>query len=198
MSSQEFIVWADVETTGIEDRDLKDGSQDQLLQVAILITDGDYNILDEAGFEAKVFYDESETRFLRDELANDFVRDMHTKTGLWDALPQGMFLDELDEAAFDYIHGIIGDADRPRLGGNSITLDRNFLREFLPKTFGSLHYRSYDVTSISGFMSKRVTAKDKYNKGETSHEALDDIRGSIREMKYWDGVLRSALEAKNA
>lgn len=173
----ERIIWIDVETTG-----LSAFGKDELLEVACLVTDADLNILDEQGFRAVIKY--SDLQISRMKLnTSDYVLEMHNKTGLWDELPMGAPVKTVDESLLAYIKQFVPEPRTARIAGNSITLDRNFLEANLPQSFGHLHYRSYDVSTIAGLAS--AWYEDEGYQKKLTHAAMDDIRESIEELRYY-------------
>lgn len=182
-NSDRRIAWIDVETTGKTPRD---GSR--LLQVACIITDGDLKELNE-GFEMKIHYSTEEVAELF-EASDDFVKKMHEKTGLWSALPtEGHPREEVGEKLLVELKKYITEPVTAKIGGNSITLDRNFLEAELPEVFNFLHYRSYDMSSVAEHYKLNATDIPEYAKKYT-HEALEDIRESIAEARYYSNILR--------
>lgn len=179
--AEDRIVWIDVETTGI------DANKEKLLQVACIITDGNLEELNE-GFEAKVFYSVDEVAAMKAGTI-PFVREMHEKTGLWDLMPtEGITMQELSDSLLDELKRHTS-AGKSRLGGNSITLDRNFINKNIPDVGNFLSYRSYDMSSVSGWFELYAPEVPLFVK-ENNHEALDDIRASIAEGKYFMEALR--------
>lgn len=173
----EKIIWIDVESTGVEPF-----KKDELLEVACLITDADLNILDEEGFRAVIKY--SDLQISRMKLrTSPYVLEMHTKTGLWDELPHGTAVKDVDESLLAYIKRFVPEARKARIAGNSITLDRNFMEANLPQSYGHLHYRSYDVSTIAGLAS--AWYEDEGYQKKLTHAAMDDIRESIEELRYY-------------
>lgn len=175
--SEERIIWGDVETNGVDDH--KDSV---LLEVAFLVTDGDLNILDETGYQAVVRYSPEEVVELK-AAGGDFVVDMHEKTGLWDRLPEGKPMKQVDEESIAYLKQFVPKAKTARFAGNSITLDRNFLRKSLPETFEHIHYRSFDVSTVAGLAAMWGGEKLVYPK-KTLHSAFSDITESIEELRF--------------
>lgn len=170
----EIIVWGDVETTGLYAND-----PDQLLEVAVLITDYDLNVLDEHGFQAVIQHD---ARAMFD-LADDYVKAMHDKTGLWDRLAMGLPPENVDEYLVDYIQAFQPEPKTARLAGNSVRLDANFIEAFLPQVSAHLHYRVLDVSSLA-FEFNEVLDVPDFEKVRT-HVAMDDIRESIAELRHY-------------
>lgn len=184
-NAERRIAWIDVETTGKTPRD---GSR--LLQVACIVTDGDLNELDE-GIEMKIHFTEEEVADLY-EKTDPFVQNMHNATGLWAALPiEGLPREVVEEKLLNYLKLYISDAVTAKLGGNSITLDRNFLEAELPTAFDWLHYRSYDVSSVAEHFKLNRPEIAEFPKKYT-HEALEDIRESIAEARYYSAITRAS------
>lgn len=173
----ELIIWIDVETTGVEPF-----KKDELLEVACLITDADLNILDEEGFHAVIKYSDLQISRMK-LLTSDYVLDMHNKTGLWDKLSQGTEVKTVDESLLAYIMKFVPEPRKARIAGNSITLDRNFMEVYLPRSFAHLHYRSYDISTIAGLAS--AWYEDEGYQKKLTHAAMDDIRESIEELRYY-------------
>lgn len=176
--SEKALSFIDVETTGTE------SESDRLLQVACLVTDLDLNILDEVGFNEVIHYPYAEIAEMRDNAA-PVVQEMHDKTGLWNKLPSGLPMTTVDSRLQEYIAQFVA-ANESWLGGNSLFLDRSFLKENLPLTFGHLHYRDLNVTSWAGPV--RWWAGAQFRK-KTTHEAMSDIRESIEEMRFFRRML---------
>lgn len=170
------IIWGDVETTGLDPAD-----GDSLLEVAFLVTDFDLNILESEGYQATLAYTESEVARLK-EHATPYVQEMHTKTGLWDKLVSGTEADVVDSELLEYLTGLVPEARSARLAGNSITLDRNFLKANLPDSYAHIHYRSFDVSTLTG-LAEEWLGVEPFKK-KLNHSAMDDIRESIEELKY--------------
>lgn len=168
------IAWMDVETTGI-------GSDDHhLLEIACLITDWDLNFLEDAGFQKEIYYSAADVVNLKAETV-PYVLEMHTKTGLWDRLPNGTPVSEVDAGLLEYLREYIPESRTARLGGNSVSLDKDFINAYLPDVGDYLHYRILDVSSIAGLGVKWY--HKQYRKKNT-HSAYDDIRESIAELKF--------------
>lgn len=167
------ITWLDVETTGL------DAQNNYLLEVACLVTDTELNILDETGYSATIFYPEAYLPALK-ENSSQYVQDMHEKTRLWDRLPQGKLMSQVDKELKNYISEFI-EPNQSWLAGNSITLDRNFLAANLTDTFNHLYYRSIDVSTIAGLAEWWYGAKFPKT---YQHSALADIQESVAELQF--------------
>jgi oligoribonuclease len=168
------LVWIDCEMTGL------DVGLDELVEVAVVVTDFDLAILD-PGFD--IVIKPSDAAFAH---MNDFVRNMHTESGLIEAIPDGVSLDEAEAAVLAYIRQFVPAAGQAPLAGNTIGTDRSFLAKYMPSVDGYLHYRSVDVSSIKE-LSHRWFPRIYFNAPakDGGHRALADILESIRELGYY-------------
>jgi oligoribonuclease len=170
----ERLVWIDCEMTGL------DLGQDALIEVAALVTDFDLTVLGE-GVDIVIKPPEGAV----DKMI-DFVREMHTASGLLEELADGVSLAEAEAAVLGYVRAHCPDGSRPPLAGNSVATDRAFLARDMPSLEGFLHYRNVDVSSIKE-LARRWYPRAYYNAPEKSgnHRALADIRESIEELRYY-------------
>ncbi|GAA1774527.1 MULTISPECIES: oligoribonuclease [Actinomadura] len=170
----ERLVWIDCEMTGLDLRN------DALIEIAALVTDSELNILDDGVDVIIKPPPESVTQMTK------VVRDMHTTSGLLDALPTGVTLAEAEDIVLGYIRGHVKDANKAPLCGNSIATDRSFLARDMPALDAHLHYRMVDVSSIKELARRwypRVYFASPEKKG--GHRALADITESIQELRYY-------------
>ncbi|MFY8158395.1 MAG: oligoribonuclease, partial [Ilumatobacteraceae bacterium] len=165
----------DLEMTGLEPE------TDVIVEIATLITDDDLNIIAEGPDLVIHQSDEVLARM------NQIVVDMHTKSGLLEAIKSSTItLEEAGAATLEFIRQHIPEARTIPLCGNSIGTDRRFLAKYLPEIENYLHYRSVDVSTIKE-LARRWYPKlgsDRPNKGGT-HRALDDIRASVNELAFY-------------
>ncbi len=173
-SSADRLVWIDCEMTGL------DVAFDELVEVAVVITDFDLNLVD-PGFDIVIKPDQ--TAF---DSMNDFVRDMHTKSGLIEAIPDGVSLADAEFAVIEYILKFVPNEQHAPLAGNTIGTDRTFLAKYMPRVDKHLHYRNVDVSSIKE-LSRRWFPRVYFNAPAKNggHRALADILESIRELDYY-------------
>ena len=173
-STADRLVWIDCEMTGL------DLGTDELVEVAVVITDYDLAVID-PGFAIVIKPSAAAL-----EQMNDFVRAMHTTSGLLDELDAGVSLEAAEAAVLAYIQKFVALPQIAPLAGNTIGTDRAFLNKYMPLVDGHLHYRSVDVSSIKE-LSKRWYPRAYFNaptKGG-GHRALADILESIRELDYY-------------
>ena len=157
-----------------------DPAVDELVEVAVVITDYDLAPIDE-GFQV-VIKPSAEAL----EQMNDFVRDMHATSGLLDQLESGLDLAEAEAQVLSYIQQFVPDAQSAPLAGNTIGTDRMFLQKYMPLVHEHLHYRNIDVSTIKE-LSKQWFPKAYYQSPDKNggHRALADILESIRELAYY-------------
>jgi oligoribonuclease len=170
----DVLVWIDCEMTGL------DLAVDELVEVAVVITDYDLKPVDD-GFTVVIKPDQTAL-----DNMSDFVRSMHEVSGLLDEIPAGKSLAEAEYEVLEYILRFVPDANVAPLAGNTIGTDRMFLAKFMPRVDSHLHYRSVDVSSIKE-LSRRWYPRAYYQSPAKNggHRALADILESIRELEYY-------------
>jgi oligoribonuclease len=165
----------DLEMTGLNPH------KDVIVEIATLVTDDDLTILAEG--PDLVVHQPPEALALME----DFVRDMHTRSGLLPAIEASTItLEEAGGATLEFIKQYATVERTVPLCGNSIGTDRRFLDEYLPEIENWLHYRSVDVSTIKELVRRwypKVRAARPQKAG--SHRALDDIRESIEELRFY-------------
>lgn len=168
------IVWIDCEMTGLSLRD------DALIEVAALVTDFELNQLGE-GVDLVIRPSEAALAQM-----SDFVREMHTTSGLLDQLADGLTLDEAQDQVMAYVRQWAPEARKAPLGGNTVATDRGFLARDMPELEAHLHYRIIDVSSIKE-LARRWYPRAFFAAPTKSggHRALADIRESIAELRYY-------------
>ncbi len=169
-----MLVWIDCEMTGL------DLTRDALVEVAALVTDAELNVLGEG---VDVLIKPSQESL---DQMGDFVREMHTKSGLLDELADGMTMAEAEQQVLDYVRAHVPGVRKAPLAGNTIGTDRMFLARDMPVLEGHVHYRNVDVSSIKE-LSRRWFPRAYYQSPAKSgnHRALADIQESIEELRYY-------------
>jgi oligoribonuclease len=173
-SSQDRLVWLDLEMTGL------DVARHVIVEIAVLVTDSELEPLDD-GLDIVVHQPPSAMAEM-----DDFVRDMHTRSALLPAIEASdVTLADAGQAALAYVQGHVPAGVAP-LCGNSIGVDRRFLHSQLPELDEYVHYRSIDVSSLKELCRRWYPEayKKRPSKQET-HRALDDVRESIAELRYY-------------
>jgi oligoribonuclease len=168
------LIWVDCEMTGLElDKDV-------LVEIAVLVTDSQLNVLGE-GVDLVIKASQESIDGM-----NDFVRQMHTDSGLITEIPNGVTLEEASAAILEYLNKYAPGAGKSPLAGNSVSVDRTFIAKYLPEVNAYLHYRTVDVSSIKE-LARRWYPKVYFAapKKTGNHRALGDIRDSIDELEYY-------------
>lgn len=175
LAPDDRLVWIDLEMTGLHpDRHV-------IVELAVLVTDPQLEILDD-GLDI-VVHQPPEALSAMD----DYVRKMHTRSGLLAAIEaSNVDLETAGASALAYIQGHVATAGVAPLCGNTIGMDRRFLWRYLPTLDDYLHYRSIDVSSLKELCRRWYPSayKGRPSKQE-AHRALDDIRESVAELRYY-------------
>src|SRR5919107_5253188 len=114
-----------------------------LVEIAVVITDSDLTILDD-GLDILIATDPAKL-----EAMNEVVREMHTSSGLLEALADvTTTLEDAEQQVLDYVQRFVPERRKAPLCGNSIATDRTFIVRYMPRLDDHLHYRMIDVSSI--------------------------------------------------
>jgi oligoribonuclease len=171
----EPLVWIDLEMTGL------DVERHVIVEIACIVTDSSLVAADD-GIDIVVHQsDEALTGM------DDYVRTMHTKSGLLPAIAASTVdLAAAEAAVLSYVQSYVKKAGTIPLCGNSIGMDRRFLSRYMPTLDNYLHYRSIDVSSLKELCRRWYpeTYRRRPTKAE-QHRALDDIRESIEELRFY-------------
>jgi len=177
MKEKSNLIWIDLEMTGL------DTQNDYIIEIASIVTDKNLNILAEGP---------NLTIHQPDEIMNnmdDWNTNQHTRSGLKDRVSQSDINESVAEReTIKFLEKFTFKGQSP-LCGNSICQDRRFLARCMPELEDFCHYRNVDVTSIRE-LGKRWFFEDTDNYSKRSnHRALDDIRESIDELRYYRKTL---------
>ena len=158
-----------------------DPARHVIVEIATLITDDELNLVAE-GPDLVVQASEAELAEM-----DDFVRNMHTRSGLLDQIAAStVTLEDAGRQTLDFLKQHIPEPGSVPLCGNSIGTDRRFLATALPDIENYLHYRSVDVSTIKELARRWYPDKlAAMPRKESGHRALDDIRESLSELQYW-------------
>jgi oligoribonuclease len=173
-AANDRLVWIDCEMTGLS------LEADALVEVAALVTDFELNVLGE-GIDV-IIKPPAEAL----EQMDDFVRQMHTRSGLLEELESGVTLAEAEQMVLDHIRSQCPADSRPPLAGNTVGTDRAFLARDMQALESFLHYRIVDVSSIKELSRRwypRAYFQAPAKRG--NHRALADIQESIEELRYY-------------
>lgn len=172
------IVWIDCEMTGL------DFQNDLLVEIACIITDAELNEVAD-GFQVVIKAPQEKL-----ENMDPVVVSMHTESGLLPEIPNGVSLEEAEQALFDYISTHVPEASKAPLAGSSVHVDRIFLQRDMPRIDSYLHYRIIDVSSIKELVRRWYPKMYFASPTKTgNHRALGDIQDSIVELRYYREVI---------
>ncbi len=174
MGKDERLVWIDMEMTGL------DPEKERVIEIAVLVTEGDLTLVAEG--PDLVIHQPDEVL----EAMDEWNTEHHGESGLTERVKAS---DVSCEQAEEVVIAFLSEHCVPKravLAGNSIHQDRRFIRRYMPKLDGFLHYRQVDVSSVKE-LARRWYPEAFANapkKAET-HRAMDDIRESLQELAYY-------------
>lgn len=157
---------------------------DALVEIAAVVTDSELNVLGD-GIDI-IIKPPAEAL----EQMNDFVRTMHTTSGLLTELETGTTLADAEARVLDYIRTFVPEPGKAPLAGNSVGTDKMFIDRDMSDLAAHLHYRIIDVSSIKELARRwypRVYFASPTKNG--GHRALADILESIDELRYYRAAL---------
>lgn len=173
MRDDSHLVWVDMEMTGL------DPDRDRVIEIASIVTDGSLNLLAEGPVIA-IHQSEAVLAGM-----DEWNTTHHTRSGLVDRVRAS----DMDESAaarasLDFLAEWVDERVSP-MCGNSICQDRRFMARHMPSLEAFFHYRNLDVSSLK-ILAQRwrpdlYAALDK----KSSHLALEDIRDSIAELRFY-------------
>jgi oligoribonuclease len=173
-TGNDFLVWVDCEMTGL------DVAIDEIVEIAVIITDSNL-VPRHEGLSLVI----KPSPAALDNMG-DFVREMHTNSGLITELDGGLPLAEAETLVLEYLTAHVPEGHRAPLAGNTIGTDRMFLARYMPRFDTALHYRNIDVSSLKE-LARRWFPRVYFNapSKDGNHRALADIIESIRELEYY-------------
>lgn len=173
MAAVDVLVWLDMEMTGLEP------DRERILEIATIVTDGNLNEI--ATGPELVIHQSDELLVAMDAWNTKH----HNVSGLVERVKASTVTEADAEAqTVAFINEHVSLKTRPVLAGNSIHQDRRFIRRFMPALEQRLHYRMVDVSTVKELAKRWFPALPAVQKKD-SHRALDDIRESIHELRFY-------------
>ena len=169
------LVWIDCEMTGL------DPTTHVLVEIAVVITDAELNVLDE-GIDIVIGATPEQLVAM-----DPIVHEMHVASGLLDEIRRSSTtVEHAEEQVLEYVQRFVPERRKAPLCGNTIATDRSFITRYMPGLDDHLHYRMIDVSSIKE-LARRWYPRAYYNAPAKNggHRALADIRESIDELRYY-------------
>ena len=158
-----------------------DPARNVIVEIATIVTDDELNIVAEGPDLVIGATPEQLTDM------DDVVVRMHTASGLLTAIGESkVTVEEAAAATLEFVKSHVPTAGSVPLCGNSIAMDRSFLRIYMPALDEYFHYRSIDVSSVKELCKRWY--RDAYAarpQKATAHRALDDIRESVAELRFY-------------
>jgi len=170
--SKDNLVWMDLEMTGL------DPEIDTILEIATIVTDKNLNVLAE-GPSMAIHHDRQAL-----EAMNEWCIKQHAASGLSGrVLASRVSLAQAEAETLTFIRQYATERTVP-LCGNSIHQDRRFLARYMPQLEAYLHYRIVDVSTVKE-LARRWYPKTRPPVKNGMHLAMDDVRESIAELRYY-------------
>ena len=168
------MLWIDLEMTGL------DPDQERIIEIAAILTDSKLKVLDQVG--PMVIHQNDE---LLDNM-DEWNTKHHGQSGLTDQVRASKFNEASGEKLIlDLLDNFNVENKKAILCGNSIWQDRRFMERYMPNILDRLHYRLLDVSSIKLVKELWYPKLPYFEKPKEAHRALDDIKESLREMRYY-------------
>jgi oligoribonuclease len=173
MRNASNLIWVDMEMTGL------DPDRDAVIEIATIVTDTDLNTLAEGPVIA-VHQSDAKLRAM-----DEWNTTHHTRSGLVDRVKASTYDEQRTaQETIDFLQQWVPAGASP-MCGNTICQDRRFMARHLPELEAFFHYRNLDVSTLKILMQRwRPELEAGFVKTAT-HLALDDIRESINEMRYY-------------
>lgn len=172
-NNSEHLIWIDLEMTGL------DPDHDRIIEMAVIVTDSHLNVV----AQAPVFAVHQSDAALN--AMDEWNTKTHTQSGLVERVRTSLMNEAQVEAAMLAFLAPFSQHRESPMCGNSICQDRRFLYRYMPALEAFFHYRNLDVSTVKELA--RRWSPDLYNRFQkkATHQALDDIRESIEELKFY-------------
>lgn len=185
LNDKRFIVWLDLEMTGLNINTAEAGKRDdEIVEIGVIVTDGNL-VPQDTGLQLVIKPTDA-------AMANmgSFVRNMHEKSGLLPLLKDGVAVAEAEKQVLAYIQQHVPVRQTAQMGGNTIHMDRRFLAKYMPSVEDWVHYRNVDTSTIKEVLYRWFPyVVDAAPEKVGNHRALADAIESIRELAFYRELL---------
>lgn len=171
--NKQNLIWIDLEMTGL------DPEKERIIEIATIVTDKDLNILAEGPVLA---IHQSDALLAK---MNAWCVNTHTENGLIERVKQSKLTERAAELqTLDFLKKWVPKGASP-ICGNSVPQDKRFLYNYMPELADYFHYRHLDVSTLKELAIRWKPEMLKQFSKKNSHLALDDIKESIEELKFY-------------
>ena len=171
--SKDNLVWIDMEMTGLDPK--KEG----IIEMASIVTDKNLNTLEEG---PNLILHQSQKLL---KTMDRWNKTHHKKSGLLDAVKKSKItVKRAEKLTLDFLKKYCLPG-KSLLCGNAVHHDRRFIIKYMPKLDKFLHYRHIDVTTLKALVKWWYPKNKNLPKKKDAHRALDDIRESIEELRFY-------------
>ncbi|MFT7414210.1 MAG: oligoribonuclease [Methylophagaceae bacterium] len=171
--SKKNLIWIDLEMTGL------DTNNDEIIEIATIVTDADLNILAEGPIIAIHQPDATLERM------DEWNTKQHGGSGLVERIRNSTATEaEAEQQTLEFLAQYVPAGTSP-MCGNSICQDRRFMARLMPELEAFFHYRNLDVSSLKELARRWAPKVEKSFKKKSSHLAMDDVKDSIRELQHY-------------
>jgi len=168
-----YLIWIDLEMTGL------DPQNDQIIEIATIITDGSLNIIAN-GPNLAIHQPEDVLKKM-----DDWNTKQHQQSGLVERVRQSTItVLEAQKQTLEFVKQYVPARASP-MCGNTVCQDRRFLARWMPLLEAHFHYRHLDVSTVKELAKLWAPEVFKGLNKESKHLALDDIKESIDELRYY-------------